>query len=216
MGNIFIHPFNPQNLKTTSYDARLGPIFFREKEFRGERGVFNPFDETHVRKYWGEPQEAILASQWMEENGPLKNIQPDDLLIILEPGETILAHTVEFVGARNCVSTELRARSSWGRVGITVCKCAGWGDLGYCNRWTMEMTNHMKTSSMLLVAGARVAQVIFWKVDPISKGTYATDGGKYQTTDDVEKMIKEWTPDCMIPKLFNDPEIGHFREMFEI
>lgn len=215
-GDIIIYPFNLGNLQTTSYDVRLGPNFYRETSLKGERSVFNPFDEAHVRKYWGEPQKAVLASKWMKENGPLKNIKPNDLLIIMGPGETILAHTVEFIGGRSCVTTELRARSSLGRVGITVCKCAGWGDLGYCNRWTMEMTNHLTSFSISLVVGMRVAQVIFYKVDPVSKGTYAKENGKYQSTDDIEKMINEWTPDNMVPKLYLDKDIGRFRELSEI
>ncbi|RJO59843.1 deoxycytidine triphosphate deaminase [Candidatus Parcubacteria bacterium] len=215
--NIFIHPFNLQNLKTTSYDVRLGNIFYRENTFRGERNVFNPFDEQHVRKFWGEPQQATPASEWMRENGELKNIRSDDLLIVIGPNETILAHTVEFIGGRNCVSTEMRARSTMGRIGITVCKCAGWGDLGYINRWTMEMTNHLTNASIPLVVGMRVAQIIFYNVEPIQAGTYASEQGKYQDTDDIEALIKNWTPDkFMIPKLYKDEDIGSFRKFAKI
>ena len=47
----------------------------------------------------------------------------------LHPGETILAHTQEFIGGRECVTTMMKARSSLGRVFVAVCKCAGWGDV---------------------------------------------------------------------------------------
>ncbi len=199
-GNIFIHPFNSESLRTTSYDVRLGENFFQERPSRasGQR-VFNPFDQDHIKRYWGEPQESILASDWMMENGPLKNINPKDKLIILGPGETILAHTEEFIGGRNCVTTEMRARSSMGRIGITVCKCAGWGDLGFCNRWTMEMSNHLKDTSVVLIVGMRVAQIAFYEVDPLSEN-YVEGGGQYQNTDNTEKMIKEWSPNMMLPK----------------
>ena len=45
-GNIFINPFNPDNLKTTSYDVRLGENFFQEQSFRisAQRRIFNPFN----------------------------------------------------------------------------------------------------------------------------------------------------------------------------
>lgn len=205
-GNIFIKPFNPQNLKTTSYDARLGENFFQEQPFRvSDRRVFNPFDPEDIERYWGKPQKAITAKEWMKKNGRLKNVKPEDKIIILGPGETILAHTEEFVGGRKCVSTEMRARSSMGRIGITVCKCAGWGDIGFCNRWTMEMSNHLKDAPVVLVVGMRVAQMIFYQVDALPlKESYTATGGQYQSTDDIEKMIQEWSPYSMLPKFCRD------------
>jgi len=203
-GNIFINPFNLENLKTTSYDARLGENFFQEQPFHAsDRRIFNPFSPPDIVRYWGEPQKAIKVKDWIKQNGPLINIRDEDRIIILGPGETILAHTEEFVGGRNCVSTEMRARSSMGRIGITVCKCAGWGDLGFCNRWTMEMSNHLKDTPVVLVVGMRVSQIAFYQVDPLSK-TYSETGGQYQTTDDTEKMIHEWSPYSMLPKFSRD------------
>lgn len=199
-GNIFVHRFDLSNLRTTSYDVRLGSNFFQEQPFRsGARRIFNPFDADHIKRYWGEPQEMILAGEWMKESGPLRNIKPDDKIVVLGPGETILAHTEEFIGGRHCVTTEMRARSSMGRIGITVCKCAGWGDLGFCNRWTMEMSNHLKDTPVILVAGMRIAQIAFYQVDALSK-SYSMEGGQYQVTDDTETMIRMWTPYSMLPR----------------
>lgn len=199
-GNIFVEPFNIQNLNTTSYDVRLGEDYFQEQPFRAlHRRVLNPFDREHIERYWGSPQKAITAADWMTENGLLKNIKPEDKIIVIGPGECILAHTEEFIGGRNCVTTEMRARSSMGRIGITVCKCAGWGDLGFCNRWTMEVSNHLKDTSVVLIIGMRVAQIAFYQVDPLSE-SYSSSGDQYQTTDDTKKMIETWSPYSMLPK----------------
>ncbi|OGZ63167.1 MAG: hypothetical protein A2639_03145 [Candidatus Staskawiczbacteria bacterium RIFCSPHIGHO2_01_FULL_34_27] len=203
-GNIFIFPFNPKNLQTTSYDVRLGESFFQEQPFKSSsRKIFNPFNPSDVKKYWGEPQQAMMAQDWTKENGELKNIKPEDRIIILGPGETILAHTQEFIGGRNCVTTEMRARSSMGRIGITVRKCAGWGDLGFCNRWTMEMTNHLAGASVILVVDMRVAQIAFYQVDPLTV-SYNEAGGQYQNTDNTEEMMKNWSPLAMLPKFSRD------------
>lgn len=203
-GNIFINPFNLKNLGTTSYDSRLGENFFQEQPFRAlDRRIFNPFDPEDIKRYWGKPQKAIVAEKWMEKNGPLVNIRLSDKIIIIGPGETVLAHTEEFIGGRNCVTTEMRARSSIGRIGITVCKCAGWGDLGFCSRWTMEMSNHLKDIPVALVVGMRVSQMAFYQVDPLLE-SYSETGGQYQTTDDTEKMIQEWSPYSMLPKFDRD------------
>ncbi|MDO8676690.1 MAG: deoxycytidine triphosphate deaminase [Candidatus Azambacteria bacterium] len=203
-GNIFIDPFNINDLRTTSYDIRLGENYFTEQPFRAlHRRVLNPFDQEHIQRYWGNPQKAIVAADWIAENGPLKNIKSGDRIIIIGPGECILAHTQEFIGGRNCVTTEMRARSSMGRIGITVCKCAGWGDVGFCNRWTMEMSNHLKDTSVVLVVGMRVAQIPFYQVDPLDE-SYSSGGGQYQTTDDTKKMIETWSPYLMLPKFNRD------------
>ena len=197
-GNIFIHPFNPQNLKTTSYDVTIGKTFFRENP---SKNVFNPFDVNDIKRYWGHPQQAVIAKDWMESTHiQLSNINPNDEIIVLAPGEFILAHTNEFIGGRNCVTSEMRAKSSMGRIGITVCKCAGWGSVGFCNRWTMEISNGLK-ESVILVVGMRVAQIIFYQVDDLTKkGNYVSNGGLYQDTDDTQKMMDEWTPCSMLPK----------------
>ena len=203
-GNIFIDPFNANDLRTTSYDVRLGENYFQEQPFRAlHRRVLNPFDKEHIERYWGNPQKATVTADWIAENGPLKNIKPEDNVIIVGPGECILAHTQEFIGGKNCVTTEMRARSSMVRIGITVCKCAGWGDLGFCNRWTMEVSNHLKDTSVVLVVGMRVAQIAFYQVDPLDESYYLS-GEQYQNTDDTKKMIKTWSPYLMLPKFNRD------------
>ncbi len=208
-GNIIISPYDERSLGTMSYDVRLGHNFFREtRRTSGDAAILNPFDEIHIRRYWGKACLPIVAGQYMDEHSvSLKGIRRNDQLIILDPGETILAHTIEFIGGRNCVSTEMRARSSMGRIGITVCKCAGWGDLGYIARWTMEMTNHMRETSVILVVGMRVAQIIFFQVDP-DRTTYAKDGGKYQGSDSIAEIIGSWTSEMMLPKMYRDRELA--------
>lgn len=211
-GNVVIEPFDPACVNTASVDLRLGPHFFREQrmsEQTGQTGPFNPFDAEHIARLWGRPQRAIRAGPWMRRNGVLTGVRDEDFLIVLAPGETILAHTIEFIGGRRCVTTEMRARSSLGRIGLTVCKCAGWGDVGYTTRWTMEMTNHLRDSSIVLVVGMRVAQLAFYQVDPVDT-SYAGEGGKYQAQDDLRLVMEQWRPEMMLPMLYKDRDVGHF------
>jgi len=134
------------------------------------------------------------------------NISLMDRVIMLAPGETILAHSNEFIGGRNHITTMMKARSSLGRSFIEVCKCAGWGDVGYINRWTMEITNNSKHYFIPLVVGRRIAQLIFFETGPILDRDYSKSG-KYQTTTDIKKMMKEWDPKSMLPKLYHDRDI---------
>ena len=133
-------------------------------------------------------------------------ISPDDKVILLEPGETILAHTNEFIGGKDHITTMMKARSSLGRNFIEVCKCAGWGDVGYTNRWTMEITNNSRHYAIPLVVGRRIAQIVFFETGPIDGADYNSKG-KYNSSTDLTKMKKDWHPTMMLPRLYNDRDI---------
>jgi len=157
-GKIIIEPFQLDNLSTSSYDVTLGEYYYREIDPEPGFGIYNPFCETHVHRVWGEPQRAELVEEWSHRvNIKLENIRDDDRVIWIKPGETILCHTNEFIGGKETVTTMMKARSSLGRNFIEICKCAGWGDVGYINRWTMEITNNSRYYSIPLVVGRRVA-----------------------------------------------------------
>lgn len=98
----------------------------------------------------------------------------------------------------------MKARSSMGRIFIEVCKCAGWGDIGYCNRWTMEITNNSRDYQIPLVVGRRIAQIVFIQTE----GTRTPYDGKYQERDaSIQEIMSKWQPSDMLPKLYNDREI---------
>ena len=158
---------------------------------------------------WGadKVERAVTAKEAFKKyNFEFDGIRPDDKVIVLRPGETVLAHTQEFIGGKDHITTMMKARSSLGRNFIEVCKCAGWGDVGYINRWTMEITNNSKNYIIPLVVGRRIAQIIFFETGPIQAKDYAS-GGKYASSTDVKKLQKEWRPDMMLPKLWSDKDI---------
>ena len=101
------------------------------------------------------------------------------------------------------------ARSSLGRNFIEVCKDAGWGDVGYFNRWTMEITNNSQHYSIPLVVGRRIAQMVFYEVAPLKDAglDYAGDAGKYQASQNLDELKKSWNPHLMTPKMHLDWEV---------
>lgn len=208
-GDIVISPFDKEQLATSSYDVTLGEWFFREQTPNYNHSLYNIWDQAHVEHVWGakKVERAVVAKEAFKKyNFEWTGIRPDDKVIILRPGETILGHTQEFIGGKDHITTMMKARSSLGRNFIEVCKCAGWGDVGYINRWTMEITNNSTHYIIPLVVGRRIAQIIFFETGPILAKDYAANG-KYASSTDVKKLAREWKPEMMLPKLWADKDI---------
>ena len=208
-GSVIIEPFDLRNLCPNGYDVTLGRYHYREMAPLGQsrecifigtttqRGlrpstasndrIFDPYDADSVARVWS-LREAV--------NG----------VILVEPGETILAHTEEFVGSRSAAVPMMAARSSIGRCFIEVCKCAGIGDLGYFNRWTMEITNNSRFHALRLRVGYRVAQMVFFELSGAPTSGYV-ERGKYQDTSDLDELMRAWAPEMMLPRLHLDREI---------
>lgn len=207
---IFISPFNEANLANSSYDLTLGRYYYREKR-RGEAlAIYNPYDPEDVERVWGGAESfetAVKVRDWQSHRGiELKNIPDEGEIILIDPGETIIAHTAEFVGGNDrYLTTMMKARSSVGRNFILVCKCAGWGDIGYCNRWTMEITNCSTEYTIPLVVGWRYAQLVFIRTGGTDQPYYRK--GKYQTAPDFDQLKSSWYPGMILPKLFDDREV---------
>ena len=208
-GQIVCEPFDPKHVSHASLDVTLGYYYYRTERV-GDHTIYNPFDKADVARYFENPLKAVPHQAWCAENGivPLKGIPPEHPIIPLHPGERILAHTHEFFGIKPPGGCEIKSRSSWGRNGIAVCFDAGWVDPGYINRLTLEIFNLNQRETMLLPVGERIAQAIFIKTGKVD-GNYGQgrdDGfsGKYQTGTDLAALIKNWSPELMLPKSYKD------------
>ncbi len=176
-GNVVIEPFDARHLGTNSYDCRLGDWYFQPTKYQE---IVDFTNEDQALSFWGEPIQAHGS-------------------IVVKPGTTILAHTNEVIGARNGITTSMRARSSIGRSGLSVCKCAGVGDVGYISRWTMEISNH-STCTIVLPVGLRICQIEFFYVGETLREYH----GKYGQQD-------RWTPYDMLPRLYRDWDLDEIR-----
>lgn len=202
-GHIRIFPFDQENLKLASYDVTLGEWFYRTDVLHN-RTDYNFHSERDIKRYFGEPLEAVTYGEWSKIHKTSvfdDEIMPDDRVIVLNPGERILAHTNEFIGIRAPGTTQMQARSSAGRNGIVVCKDAGWGDPGYLGRWTMEIQNDNKERVAFRV-GERLAQLIFITTGPVY-GEYG-QGGKYYQSSSLREDVRKWQPLMMLPRTHKD------------
>jgi len=208
-GTIVSVPYNEAHVSEASLDFTLGYYFYKQ-EYQEGSSSYNPFDIDEVSRYFKGPLEAIPHKEWCEKNNhPLfANVPEDHPIIVLRPGERILAHTHEFVGIRSHGgASEVRSRSSWGRNGVAICFDAGWIDPGYINRITLEIYNLNMHESVVLPVGERVGQLIFHKTGPVDGGySNGRDGmsGKYQHTDNLNELIRTWSPTQMLPRAYKD------------
>ena len=209
-GTIVCVPFNPRHVSEASLDFTLGHYFYKQEDQPEASGVYNPFDRDDVARYFKGPLEAMPHKEWCDNNGLqlFDNIPEDHPIIVLRPGERILAHTHEFVGIRaHGGACEVKSRSSWGRNGVAVCFDAGWVDPGYINRITLEIYNLNMHESVVLPVGERIGQLIFHTTGPVD-GDYSDgrDGmsGKYQHTNDLDELIRTWSPEQMLPRAYKD------------
>lgn len=219
-GQIVCHPLIDENIRGSSIDLTLGEWYYGCDDRQvGMPGIYNPFDKEDVERYFVGPLQARSWGSWVHmgalPKSHLKGIPDDHPIILVQPRARILAHSHEFVGIHPPRvqqtehgpidlpggTSEMRARSSWGRNGVAVCLCAGWGDPGYINRWTMEIHNH-NDEAMPLPVGERIAQLIFHRTGEVS-GHYGS-GGKYQTGEEIETVVANWKPSAMLPRSYND------------
>lgn len=208
-GDIVCVPFTEKYVAEASLDITLGYYYYRTERLN-DRTVYNPFDHEDVERYFDGPYKAASHQTWAQLNGfsLLAGIPAEHPVIVLRPGERILAHTHEFVGIRpSGGACEIRSRSSWGRNGVAVCFDAGWIDPGYINRITLEVYNLNQHESVALPVGERIGQIIFHHTGPI-EGDYGHGrggfSGKYQQGSDIDTLIRTWTPDQLLPKAFKD------------
>lgn len=217
-GNIIIHPFDIRNLTPNSYEVSLGQHYYRQKEdfekrytyklpdhlFAPESGghaaratpMFNPYDYSDVESNWILCKPTKAKNLTEKFGGVLREIGPDEEIIIINPNQMILAHTEEFIGGRNVVATRVSNRSSVGRSMIEVCNDADLGHIGFISRWTLEIKNK-GDRAIPLVVGERCAQISFFESEP-SGQSYQ---GQFQEGSKIEEVIKSWTPRKMLAKI---------------
>ncbi len=225
LGHIVCEP-RPTKVNGSSIDVRLGENFYLAGDARNVSAIFNPFDQDDVDRYFGEPLKArpfkhviekvfqeIRDNEFLTEvekkrslesfegHENLNNIDDEHPLILLRPSERILAHTNEFIGIRPPGTTSMQSRSTTGRIGVASCFCAGWGDPGYINRWTMEVNNLNEHEYVPLPIYYRIAQIVFAATGSVAT-EYAKATGKYQsvTSDHFQELEANWQPNAMLPR----------------
>lgn len=156
--NIIIDPFDAKFVGPNSYDLHLA-------------------DDLLIY------DEMILDPE--QENRTLRlKIPPEGL--VLRPGRVYLASTQEYTETHRHVPM-LVGRSSIGRLGIFVHVTAGFGDIGFCGNWTLELTC---VEPVRVYPGMELCQIFYQAVEGEILDRY---DGKYQGSRNVieSKIYRE-------------------------
>lgn len=110
-----------------------------------------------------------------KKNNPVKEIIIPEEGFILQPGNLYLGNTVESIGSDKFVPM-YEGRSSMARLGIQSHLSAGFGDIGFCKQWTLEIC---VVHPVKIYSGIRIGQVYFHRINDIENHAKNRYSGKY-------------------------------------
>ena len=152
--DIVIDPFSPAQLNPNSYNLTLHNELLVYEEI-----VLDMRRPNRYRRY---------------------EIPPEGL--VLSPNQLYLGRTVERTETHNLVPM-LEGRSSIGRLGLFVHVTAGFGDVGFCGFWTLEM---FAVQPIRVYAGVEIAQIFYHTLQGEVR-EYASE--KYQHNRDIQPSL---------------------------
>ncbi|MFP6671423.1 MAG: dCTP deaminase [Pirellulaceae bacterium] len=159
--SIFIDPFYEENLNPNSYNLTL-------------------HDELLIY------EEVVLD---MRQVNRVRRIQIPESGMVLSPNQLYLGRTVERTETHELVPM-VEGRSSIGRLGLFVHVTAGFGDVGFCGYWTLEM---FAVQPVRIYPGVSICQMFYHEIiGDIEE--YASE--KYQHNHDIQPSLlyKELNP----------------------
>ena len=161
--DILIDPFNESQLNPNSYNLTL-----HDELLTYEEVVLDMRKSNRVRRI---------------------TIPPGGL--VLNPNQLYLGRTLERTETHNLVPM-IEGRSSIGRLGLFVHVTAGFGDVGFCGYWTLEM---FAVQPVRIYPGVPICQIFYHEINGAIR-EYASD--KYQHNRDIQPslLFKELNPDA--------------------
>ena len=167
---IVIDPFDPSRLNPNSYNLTL-------------------HDELLVY------EEVVLD---MREANRVRRIHIPESGLVLKPQQLYLGRTAERTETHDLVPM-IEGRSSIGRLGLFVHVTAGFGDVGFCGYWTLEI---FAVQPVKIYPGVPICQIFYHELTGDFQ-EYAS--AKYQHNRDIQPSLlyQELNPEATPP----DPQL---------
>lgn len=161
----------------------------------GEAGGIEPFnvDQVNPASY-----DVTLGNHWVCPTRDPEELVADTFTLF--PGEVILATTREYIRMPRDVVSDLKLKSSLGRLWLNH-SLSGWIDCNFQGQVTLELQN-LGPYPRVLTAGMRVAQLVFMAMESPPEVAYGEQGrGHYQGQTGA---TRSWTDD-FFPTLLASP-----------
>ncbi len=161
--DIVIDPFRPERLNPNSYNLSL----------HHELLVY---------------EEVVLD---MKQPNRVRRLEIPADGLVLTPQRLYLGRTAERTETRNLVPM-IEGRSSVGRLGLFVHVTAGFGDVGFCGYWTLEI---FAVQPVRIYPHVPICQIFYHQL--VGRHT-DYDSDKYQNNSDIQPSLlyKELNPDA--------------------
>ena len=147
--DIFIEPFDQKQLNPNSYNLKL----------------------HHELLVYDSP---LLD---MKQPNPTTCLSIPEEGLIIEPGKLYLGRIKEYTKTFNLVPM-LEGRSSIGRLGLFIHVTAGFGDVGFCGYWTLEI---FSIHPIKIYPGVEICQIYYHTIEgehvPYKNGKYQNNQG---------------------------------------
>ena len=139
-GFIRIDPYDPKLVQPNSLDIRLGSHFVWYKP--GD-SIIDPYNQKTVTS---EVEETHAET------------------FVLQPGQFVLAETLECIGLPDNIVATIEGKSSIARLGVTLHQTGGWIDAGFRGTITLEMAN-VNSRPVKVHAGMPIGQLVFYTTE---------------------------------------------------
>jgi dCTP deaminase len=153
-GHIFVDPFDPDLIQPNSLDIRLGDHFVW---YLSGDAVIDPYDHASVCAQ----TESVTAAS-----------------LVLDPGQFVLAETMEIIGLPDNIVASIEGKSSIARLGVELHQTGGWIDAGFRGSITLEMCN-VNHRPVKLYAGMPIGQLVFYPTERAFAPYNVKTGAKY-------------------------------------
>ncbi len=151
--DIVIDPFDPKRLNPNSYNLTL-------------------HDELMVY------EEVVLD---MAKANRVRRVSIPDEGLVLSPNQLYLGRTAERTETHHLVPM-IEGRSSVGRLGLFVHVTAGFGDVGFCGYWTLEM---FAVQPVRIYPHVPICQIFYHEIT----GDITEYDSKYQHNHDIQPSL---------------------------
>jgi dCTP deaminase len=159
-GRLVIEPLHPDAIQPASVDVRL------DRKLIAFRSQQEPF-YIDVKRDMDGLKEVIELDE--------------DVPFFVQPGEFVLASTLEDITLPDDIVARLEGKSSLARIGLLMHSTAGYVDPGWQGHLTMQLTNVARLP-VSLYRGMKIGQISFHRLSTPAERLYGDDGlgSKYQ------------------------------------